>query len=593
MNNRPQSRGMQSAGRGMSGAATPGGLRAPVPASRMGTSAMRMGTAAMRQGPGVGLVTDVRVQDRPLTQMGVHVNQGQGKPGRQIYDKSYYMTQLRGKHNELRDALQKFNQEMVEIQNDNNTFTMLEKRYEQLIKTVRNLEGELADYNLALDKQRTDTRPEEVQYMYQLLKSQNDAQRMEMDQIFLEKKSHEEEIKKFDEILESFTRADEEKLNDLHPDQRHEYDQLQQENRKISLPQLRHEVEMISQNLLMGESRLRQEPLRLRMQELKEKRVQLFSKLQNLEQQAKESQLSIPEQRDLLLQKVKDNNQEIVRTEERISETRKEMENCKKQLIEVNASAEQSSADQQKYEVLFTKDQEMSKFLEDFPRNLKDEQMKVQAKQQEVLAVLEDTSKYLGQKSQGDLDKLGQELDDELNFKKSQLDQSTATNQKLIGQVDKRKQELEKIRNLDAKISQELVQLAQKQQTMEKEIQEKYLHVDSMRAEKQMQTTELTRRKAKYDQRLAQLHNLVHFLQIKVDGKKQQLSDNETNQNLEALENKIKQYEQNLFHMQTFIATREAEADFSQQRDKVLNTMEAVNKILITNCMKISPMTGY
>ena len=39
------------------------------------------------------------------------------------------------------------------------------------------MEGDLADYNLALDKQRTDTRPEEVQHMYFLLKGQNDQQR--------------------------------------------------------------------------------------------------------------------------------------------------------------------------------------------------------------------------------------------------------------------------------------------------------------------------------------------------------------------------------------------------------------------------------
>ncbi|CAD7929187.1 unnamed protein product [Amoebophrya sp. A25] len=578
---RPQSRGVGRTG-----------TNARVAGSRMGTSAMRMGTSAGSRNPGVGLLTDIRVQDRPLTQMGVHVSGGGNKPGRQIYDKSYYMTQLRQKVNELRDALERFNGEMVSIQNDNNTFSMLEKRYEQLIKSVRNLEGELADYNLALDKQRTDTRPEEVTYMYQLLKGQNDAQRMELDQLFLEKKGHEEEIKKFDEILDSFTRADEEKLNDLHPEQRLEYDELQAESRKINLAQLRHEVDMISHNLAMGEARLRQEPLRLRMQEHKEKRVQLFSRLSALEQQAKESQLSIPEQRDLLLQKVKDNNQEIVRTEERILETRKETENLKKQLIEVNASAEQSSADQQKYEVLFTKDQEMTKFLEDFPKNLKDEQAKCAAKQQEILGVLSDTSKYLGQRS-ADLDRLGQELDDELEFKKTQLDQSRGTNVKLLGQVDKRKQELEKIRTLDSKISQELQSLDDRQKEMQKEIEEKYLHAESMRAEKLSQTSELQRRKGKYEARLAQLHNLVHFLQIRVEGKRQQLTDNETSQNLEALENKIKGYEQNLFHMQTFIAAREAEADFGQQREKVLGTMESINKILISNCLRIPPMAGY
>ena len=33
----------------------------------------------------------------------------------------------------------------------------LERNYETLIKTVRSLEGELADYNLAMDKSRTST----------------------------------------------------------------------------------------------------------------------------------------------------------------------------------------------------------------------------------------------------------------------------------------------------------------------------------------------------------------------------------------------------------------------------------------------------
>ena len=55
----------------------------------------------------------------------------------------------------------------------------------------------------------------------------------------------------------------------------------------------------------------------------------------------------------------------------------------------------------------------------------------------------------------------------------------------------------------------------------------------------------------------------------------------------------LRRYEQNLFHMQAFISTREAEADFSSQRERVLSQMEAVNKILIANCMKISPMTGF
>jgi len=35
---------------------------------------------------------------------------------------------------------------------------------------VRNLEGQLADYNLAFDKLRTKTRPEDIKNMYEYIK---------------------------------------------------------------------------------------------------------------------------------------------------------------------------------------------------------------------------------------------------------------------------------------------------------------------------------------------------------------------------------------------------------------------------------------
>ena len=47
-------------------------------------------------------------------------------------------------------------QEVEDINKDNTTYLTLEKKYESLIKDVRKSEGELADYNLALDKFRSD-----------------------------------------------------------------------------------------------------------------------------------------------------------------------------------------------------------------------------------------------------------------------------------------------------------------------------------------------------------------------------------------------------------------------------------------------------
>ena len=45
--------------------------------------------------------------------------------------------------------------EIDRIGKDSSLMTQLERKYEGLIKEVRSLEGDLADYNLAMDKART------------------------------------------------------------------------------------------------------------------------------------------------------------------------------------------------------------------------------------------------------------------------------------------------------------------------------------------------------------------------------------------------------------------------------------------------------
>lgn len=110
-----------------------------------------------------------------------------------------------------------------------------------------------------------------------------------------------------------------------------------------------------------------------------------------------------------------------------------------------------------------------------------------------------------------------------------------------------------------------------------------------MKQEKTAQTHQLHDRRKKFEQRLAQLQNHVHFLQIRVDGKKQQLAEHDTHQTLLQLEGKIAQYEQNLFHMQSFITAKQSEADFTGERNSVLACAEKINAILIQNCLRMPP----
>merc|ERR1740130_738934 len=149
-------------------------------------------------------------------------------PKRQVYDKTYYMLELRKRSAALQEEVTKLNKEINDVAQDGELYQNLEKRYETLVKTVRSLEGDLADHNLATDKLRTDTQPEEVNHMYLIMKQQNEQQRNDVDQIFLEKKSHEEEIQRMNSESMQIQRAAKERLNELHPDQRLEYEDLRE-----------------------------------------------------------------------------------------------------------------------------------------------------------------------------------------------------------------------------------------------------------------------------------------------------------------------------------------------------------------------------
>ncbi len=77
-----------------------------------------------------------------------------GGGGRLVYDTAYYVGLLRKKINDVNNESIKLRGEIEQSSRDNSQYVQLEKRYETLLKNKENLEGQLADYNLALDKVR-------------------------------------------------------------------------------------------------------------------------------------------------------------------------------------------------------------------------------------------------------------------------------------------------------------------------------------------------------------------------------------------------------------------------------------------------------
>jgi len=520
-----------------------------------------------------------------MTNQGVGMKTGGMGPKRQIYDKTYYLVELRKRCGDLQDEITKLNTEVNDIQQDNKTYATLEKRYDSLVKTVRALEGDLADHNLATDKQRTDTHPEEVSHLYMIMRTQNEQQRSDIDQIFLEKRSHEEEIQRMNEEIASIARSAEDRLNELHPDQRQEYEDLREENNRLStaLPEVREELDQANGRLNAAEGRLRSDLIRTRYQQLMSVRKELSERLEELQKEMRQCSMSVPEQRELLLSKVKTDNAEIVTAEKRNSEVKLEIEKLRAQIREVTADAQEKKdegSDQQKYEILFTKDQEMTSFIESFDASKAEEERKLKDKQASIQRLLENISQSLGLPTDVSPESMLRDKEDEMEFKNRQLQMAESTQHRLEAELAKREGELDKIESLDVKISLELQQVEAKMNQYEEDIKRRYDLVDDMKRQGQDQLQNLEARKVVMEGRATALKQQVSFLKLRYDGKRRQLEDDKEHTKLEAQESKIRQFGQTLYTLRSHISKMQGEADYELEQAHVIDMSNAINSLL-------------
>lgn len=69
-----------------------------------------------------------------------------------VQDSAFYVGLLRKRTSDITNEIRKLQTEVDQSSRDNTQYNQLEKKYETLAKQKETLEGQLADYNLALDK---------------------------------------------------------------------------------------------------------------------------------------------------------------------------------------------------------------------------------------------------------------------------------------------------------------------------------------------------------------------------------------------------------------------------------------------------------
>jgi intraflagellar transport protein 74 len=132
--------------------------------------------------------------------------------------------------------------------------------------------------------------------------------------LFIERKEIENEISDLERQIQDISNANEEKLNELDPDQRNDYEMLKNDNENLikEVAYTRNELEEMNFKLGQADEKLRGDALRQRAQHLRDEKIQLIKHKENLELQTNESNLPFPEARERLLNRIKQDNAEIL-----------------------------------------------------------------------------------------------------------------------------------------------------------------------------------------------------------------------------------------------------------------------------------------
>lgn len=209
----------------------------------------------------VGYNTNVRVDNRPVTQQGLEGlrSKATAGPGRQILDKYYYINMLKKKTTDIVNENNNLRNEIGTINQDITTYNNLNKNYNTLLKDVQNLEGELADYNLASDKLRSNMRPDDIEAIYNHIKVNNKKKRDESDILFLQKQKKEQELQELEFEINKIYQSMEQKLNELEPEQKQEYEHMRDENQKclVKIQEFREEINRINYEINEAEGVIR------------------------------------------------------------------------------------------------------------------------------------------------------------------------------------------------------------------------------------------------------------------------------------------------------------------------------------------------
>ncbi|KAJ9520725.1 hypothetical protein QJQ45_007593 [Haematococcus lacustris] len=572
----------------------PGGVGGPPSSAykRMGTAQGRPGTgqqAAAPNGPRTG--TTVHVENRPITNHGVSGMKfaAPAGGGRKVLDKNFFMNELRQKRMEIANVTQSMQAELEALEKRQAQFAQMEAHASKLMKEVKLQQEALADYNMVLDKVGSQTPTYTIQAQNAALRERNDAARKRVDEVLTERLQIEEKCRRAEAKINEIQSSMDARLAGMAPSQRQQYGDLVAEQAALAQESKRFEeaIDDLDKQLNIQEGELARNPLKQRSLALQDQIRQLTEKKYELQQEEERGKQSPEEQREQLMAKIKRDNSEVEQMTGQVKELQEQIKRMEARISAMSGNspavnAAEEATKREKFEELVAKERDLTNFMDSFPSRRADKLAELRSKQDAIVALLEKINKL--QSIAGAAlpsTKQFRQMQDELEYKKMQLENTQMTQERLKEELNMRRTELDKIDTLEDKIKSELEQLADKSDQLHKNI-ESYANVADMKQRAEEARVRLEELKAALARRKDVLRQTVADKALKNTAKKAQLQENTLQLQIaiDKMEHKLITLHTGIYQMSDFVRTKESETNYKVLAHSVTQLADEVNGLV-------------
>ena len=400
--------------------------------------------------PSAGEVKDFK---RPVTAAGglgnvnTKSNSNVSFQNRQIQDATYYLGLLNSKEREITAEIHKIKQDIESLSQSNDSQRKIENVHEGLVQEVRELEGLLADHNVAKEKVRQGFDVEDIQAQFLELKMRNEQEANDLDEIFVLKRKCDEEVKTVSNDIESMHQLIKKRLQETDPKLFEQYQKYQTGIKEMEErgKTMEEEIRVLQKDYARLQSIVHESDefqiRKLYMSE-KEKINDMKKKLLDIDEDLHIAEMDYQEAHSYLLEKAKKAQSRTKLLIQEENELKNEIKQVEEQLQKFNVINDKSNDFRNQLtrsENEKTIDEEISKSNDMLQKIM----YGLETKQTEISGLLEKISRFVTiRKNSKPTERSFKELNKDRDFKVKHLANSQKTVSRLIDQKDKRMKEV-------------------------------------------------------------------------------------------------------------------------------------------------------